>query len=274
MTLRLYVSDVHLLPGDTPEDARRLRAFTNLLRAAPDAEIDEIYVLGDLCEMWIGDDDDSPLVSTLTTLFQDLKARVALHFLPGNRDFLLGQAFADRSGLEILSDPYLLTDGTLLSHGDSLCTDDTDYQQLRTLLRSSDWQADILSKSLEERRAFGASLRAQSKAANANKASNIMDVNVQAVHELIVEYNAPLLIHGHTHRPGIHPATPAGQRLVLGAWERCGWWALQRDDQIELRCAGIDYLSEVTAQVLARSTALRLKPEGRSEIETPVPAAQ
>jgi len=266
MTLRLYVSDVHLSPGDTPEDARRLLAFANLLRAAVDrkvdtevdAVIDEIYVLGDLCEMWIGDDDDSSLVAALGTLFKELTAHLDVYFLPGNRDFLLGQAFAERTGLKLLADPCLLADGTLLSHGDSLCTDDADYQQMRTLLRSTQWQEDILSKSLDERRAFGAALRAQSKSANANKASNIMDVNGLAVRELLEQHSAPLFIHGHTHRPGIHATPLAAQRLVLGAWERCGWWALQKNAQFALRCAGIDWLSDLTTAELARSGALSL----------------
>ena len=145
---------------------------------------------------------------------------------------------------------------------------------MRVLLRSSEWQADILSKSLDERRAFGANLRAQSKAANANKASNIMDVNRQAVRTLVEQHDTPLLIHGHTHRPGIHSATPNCQRVVLGAWERCGWWALQRDQELALRCAGIDWLSEHSAAALARSGALKLGTEDPSGIETPAPATQ
>jgi len=258
MTLRLYVSDVHLLPGDTPEDSRRLEAFGHLLRAAADSSVDEIYVLGDLCEMWIGDDDDSALVHTLGTLFKELSPRVAVHFLPGNRDFLLGKAFAARTGLRLLQDPCLLADGTLLSHGDSLCTDDVDYQRMRTLLRSDAWQTDILSKSLEERRAFGASLRAQSKAANANKASNIMDVNAQALRALVEQHETPLLIHGHTHRPGVQDVTSTCQRIVLGAWERCGWWALQKEQVFALRCAGINWLSRQSADALVQRGALKL----------------
>ena len=272
MTLRLYVSDVHLEPGDTPEDQRRLLAFCNLLRAAQAAEVNEIYVLGDLCEMWIGDDDDSALVSKLAALFQELTPTVALHFLPGNRDFLLGQAFADRTGLTLLADPCRLADGTLLAHGDSLCTDDNDYQQMRSLLRSSDWQADILSKSLDERRAFGAALRAQSVAANANKASNIMDVNAQAVIALVDQHDTALLIHGHTHRPGNHQVSADCERFVLGAWERCGWWALQRDHVVALRCAGVNWLSNQSVDALSQCGALTLA--APSESETPRREAQ
>jgi len=234
MTLRLYVSDVHLEPGDTPEDHRRLLAFCNLLRAAQAAKVDEIYVLGDLCEMWIGDDDDT--------------------------------------GLTLLADPCRLADGTLLAHGDSLCTDDNDYQQMRSLLRSSEWQADILSKSLDERRAFGAALRAQSVAANANKASNIMDVNAQAVIALVDQNDTALLIHGHTHRPGNHQVSADCQRFVLGAWERCGWWALQRDHVVALRCAGVNWLSNQSVDALSQCGALTLA--APSESETPRREAQ
>jgi len=272
MTSRLYVSDVHLMPGDSTAERQRLTAFSNLLQSAPGAGIEEIYLLGDLCEMWIGDDDDSPLVSHLAALFADLSTKLAMQFLPGNRDFLLGQQFAQRTGLTIIDDPHRLTDGTVLSHGDSLCTDDSDYQTLRTLLRSSEWQKDILSKSLAERRAFGANLRAQSMTANANKASNIMDVNASAVTELVDQHNALVFIHGHTHRPGIHNVSANCQRLVLGAWEDCGWWALQQQQHIELRCAGISWLSRQSIDSLSHSKALTLVPGAPSETETRSPA--
>lgn len=238
MTRRLYVSDVHLDPADTTP----LAAFKTLLHQAQD-RVDEIYVLGDLCEMWIGDDDDSNLVNELGELFSTLSAHLSISFLPGNRDFLLGQDFADRTGLRRLPDPWLLPDGSLLAHGDALCTDDQPYQQMRALLRSADWQADILGKSLAERRAFGAGLREQSRQANANKSSNIMDVNPAAVSALIAEHSARWLIHGHTHRPGVHELPEGTGRVVLGAWELCGWWAVQEDSAITLRCQSIERMA-------------------------------
>lgn len=274
MTKRLYVSDVHLQPpslavaGDkitgvtapksnaenTDVDSQRLAAFAGLLRREVKV-VDEIYLLGDLCEMWIGDDDDCPLIATLEALFIELASSTSLFFLAGNRDFLLGADFAKRTGLQLLSDPSWLDDGTLLTHGDALCTDDEPYQQMRALLRSPEWQADILSKTLAERRAFGAALRERSKAENSNKAINIMDVNAKAVNTLLSQTNGhspQVFIHGHTHRPGIHSTpleTTAGEpveRVVLGAWERCGWWAMQ-DTQaphiVTLHCAGITQLA-------------------------------
>lgn len=268
MTRRLYVSDVHLQPTPTAATnatsggkcahAERLAAFAGLLRKEAPL-VDEIYILGDLCEMWIGDDDDSPLVATLTALLQelhDLNTAVELFFLAGNRDFLLGTEFAQRTGLTLLPDPVCLDDGTLLAHGDALCTDDQPYQQMRSLLRSPDWQADILGKTLVERRAFGAALRERSMAENSNKASNIMDVNPTAVSALLAESaNPQVFIHGHTHRPGIHTTahtTVAGsnvKRVVLGAWERCGWWAAQdtnSDAEITLHCAAIAQLATLS----------------------------
>ncbi len=266
MTRRLYVSDVHLQPASTAvsndqpaghsEHDERLAAFAGLLRREAPL-VDEIYILGDLCEMWIGDDDDSPLVATLTTLLQELQGlntAIELFFLAGNRDFLLGKEFAQRTGLTLLPDPVCLEDGTLLAHGDALCTDDQPYQQMRSLLRSPDWQADILGKTLVERRAFGAALRERSRAENSNKASNIMDVNASAVSALLAESaNPQVFIHGHTHRPGIHTTlhtTDAGSnlnRVVLGAWERCGWWAVQDTNsgaEITLHCAAITQLAK------------------------------
>lgn len=250
MTRRLFVSDVHLHPGQ-----KQLDAFAGLLRREAPG-VDEIYILGDLCEMWIGDDDDSELVATLRELLQELSATTAVFFLPGNRDFLLGAAFAEQTGLTLLPDPTQLDDGTLLAHGDALCTDDAPYQQMRALLRSPEWQADILGKSLEERRAFGAALRERSRAENSNKTSNIMDVSSAAVAELCAQMPQPesgpkLFVHGHTHRPGVHPLPnhTGGLRVVLGAWERCGWWAIQDTaanlsgtSAATLYCASVDQL--------------------------------
>lgn len=230
MTRRLYLSDLHL--EDTDD---RYAAFDGLLQRTA-AEVDEIYLLGDICEIWIGDDDDTPLVDALAASCVQAARHAALFFMPGNRDFLLGERFAERAHLTRLPDPFRLDDATLLSHGDGLCTDDHAYQQLRAVMRAPEWQAEMLTKPLAERRAFGQALRERSRTENANKAANIMDVNPQATHSLMAEQQATLLIHGHTHRPGMHslapdPSSPMPQvpatRIVLGAWERCGWWLIQ-----------------------------------------------
>lgn len=256
MTRRLFVADVHLQPEPETAELDHWAAFAGLLRYQA-GRVDEIYILGDLCEMWIGDDDDSVLVAALTKLLTELTPTTAVFFMPGNRDFLLGAKFAARTGMTLLADPVQLADGTILTHGDALCTDDEPYQQMRALLRSGAWQADILAKSLDERRAFGAALRERSKAENSNKAGNIMDVNEQAVTRLCTEFAPPtgthqLFVHGHTHRPGLHPVQdlPLTQRVVLGAWERCGWWAIQdttaNSPPITLHCAGVPQLAALT----------------------------
>ncbi|MGD8830833.1 MAG: UDP-2,3-diacylglucosamine diphosphatase [Pseudomonadales bacterium] len=219
--MRLFLSDLHL---EDPDSAA-FRAFAALLsREAPGA--DAIYLLGDLTEVWVGDDDDGPLARALGDVLTDTATRCRVLIMHGNRDFLFGPAFAAATGATLLPDPHVLDDHTLLAHGDAFCTDDTAYQQMRALFRSPDWQAGILGQSLADRRALAASLRAESRSANANKAENIMDVNADAVDREASATGARRIIHGHTHRPGRHRHA-WGYRYVLGAWERCGWLARQ-----------------------------------------------
>ncbi|XOV81840.1 MAG: UDP-2,3-diacylglucosamine diphosphatase [bacterium] len=227
---RLFISDLHL---DDPVAPAFLR-FQECL-VAESRRVDELYILGDLVEMWIGDDDDSETADQLRQILTATSARLPVYLMHGNRDFLFGDKFANETGVTLLSDPHLTPDGLLLSHGDMLCTDDVDYQKMRTLLRSDTWQQDILSKSLGERKAFGEALRAQSQENNANKPSNIMDVNDAATAQLMSGYHAHVLLHGHTHRPGVHEHE-LFTRVVTGAWERCGWLARQHDKVLQLEC--------------------------------------
>jgi len=229
---RIFVSDLHL---EDPAEAAFQR-FAECLEQES-ARVDEIYILGDLVEMWIGDDDDSAAAAMLRQVLAQASARCPVKLMHGNRDFLFGEEFADASGVQLLDDPWLTDDGILLSHGDLLCTDDGEYQSMRQLLRSPQWQADILAKSLQERKAFGQALRAQSRNSNANKAANIMDVNAAATEALISEFcpASRTLIHGHTHRPGMHKGGTY-TRIVTGAWERCGWLCRQRGNQLQLEC--------------------------------------
>ncbi len=227
---RVFISDLHLEHVGDPST----QCFGECLRVES-RRADEIYLLGDIVEMWIGDDDNSELAQWLYTALTAASDHAKLYLVHGNRDFLMGQAFATRSRVTMLTDPSPITGGVLVAHGDALCTDDVAYQAMRKTLRSAEWQSDILSKSLEERKAFGKALREQSRAANANKAANIMDVNAGAVGELMASHEATVLVHGHTHRPGIH-AIDGKTRIVLGAWERCGWLARQVDDAVQLEC--------------------------------------
>ncbi len=227
---RIYISDLHLEDPSSPQFQRFEECLNTEAR-----RVDEIYILGDLVEMWIGDDDDSRNAAALIDTLHRASRQCRVRVMHGNRDFLFGDAFAELSGAELLTDPYCTDDGVLLSHGDSLCTDDEAYQQMRTLFRSPQWQADILSKTLDERKAIGQALRAQSKESSANKAANIMDVNPAATETLMRAEGKGILLHGHTHRPGVHRET-AGQRIVLGAWERCGWLCRQIDNRFALEC--------------------------------------
>jgi UDP-2,3-diacylglucosamine hydrolase len=221
----LFISDLHL-DESAPQ---RTAAFVRCLDR--DAErADAVYVLGDLFEAWIGDDDDTELATQVQVALRRIADRgVPLYFIAGNRDFLIGAAFAECCGLTILTDPTIHEIGgeaTLLMHGDTLCTDDTDYLVLREQFHSTTWQEDFLSQSLERRREFARSARAESSAATADMPAEIMDVNEEAVRETMATHGVRRLIHGHTHRPATHTLTVAGapaRRIVLGAWHDQAW---------------------------------------------------
>ncbi len=225
--MRLFLSDLHLEDPASPV----FQAFDALLhRESRRAE--GIYILGDLAEVWVGDDDDGPLARALEERLKAAARHCRVFLMHGNRDFLLGPEFAGRTGITLLPDPHRLDDGTLLSHGDAFCTGDAAYQEVRALLRSEQWQRDVLGRPLEARREMARSMRAESRQANANKAQNIMDVCIPEVDRLALAAGARRIIHGHTHRPGRH-AHPWGRRYVLGAWERCGWLARQAQPGVE-----------------------------------------
>lgn len=227
---RIYLADLHL---ESAASARFARFSECLQREAP--RVDELFILGDLFELWIGDDDDSELAERACATLRDAANQAELRFLVGNRDFLCGPGFARRSGAQLVEDPHPVAEGLLLTHGDALCTDDLAYQQWRTEVRDPTWREAMLAKPLAERRRIGANLRASSRKANASKAERIMDANPQAAARLAERHAAQTLIHGHTHRPGIHRAA-WGTRYVLGNWERCGWLLRQTGRSFELEC--------------------------------------
>ena len=215
--MRIFISDLHLDQPDTPA----FETFAALLESES-RRAESIHILGDLCEVWVGDDDDGPLAVALRGALRATTARCAVSILHGNRDFLFGERFARETGIQLLTDPTLLDDGTLVAHGDAFCTDDHAYQQARETLRSPAWQAGVLALPLAERRVLAAGMREQSQRTNANKAANIMDVSQAEVSRVVRTSGARRLVHGHTHRPGVH-ICDWGSRYVLGAWERCGW---------------------------------------------------
>lgn len=201
--------------------------------------MDAIYVLGDLFEVWVGDDDDGPVANRVRDAVAAAARHCRIFVMPGNRDFLFGERFAKDTGATLLPDPALAeVDGErlLLAHGDAYCTGDSEYQRVRTQLRSAAWRREALSKSLTERRALAAKMRAASVAANANKPDNIMDVTAQAVDEALAHAGVGTLIHGHTHRPAIHHLGGGRRRFVLGDWNRCAWKLTLRRGDAALTC--------------------------------------
>lgn len=221
----LFVSDVHLTPETPALTARFLHFLETVARTAS-----VLYLLGDLFEVWIGDDDlDHFLHKQITHALSGLHQNgVAVRLMHGNRDFLLGEEFCRASGAERIADPTridLFGRPTLLMHGDSLCRDDHAYQALRAQMRNPAWQAAMLARSLQERRQIARQMRLESERAKQNKTYALMDVNADAVNEALRAHECTRLIHGHTHRPGRHALRIDGQdgeRWVLPDWDANG----------------------------------------------------
>lgn len=220
----LFISDLHLDP-ERPAITTLLLRF--LAEEARDAEA--LYILGDLFEAWVGDDDDAELATDVAHALRAVRdAGVPIGFIRGNRDFLLGQDYADRAGMTLLPDPCVMPLGgepTLLLHGDLLCTDDIRYLAFRRQVRDLAWQANFLSQPLANRKAFAKQARAESYASQQGRAPDIGDANVVAVEDMLQRYGVRRMIHGHTHRPRIHSHLVAGrecERIVLGDWYEQG----------------------------------------------------
>ncbi len=228
----LFISDLHL----DPERPGATRAFHRFLDdRASSAEA--LYILGDLFEAWVGDDDDAPLAQEVVGALARLTAGgTAVFFAHGNRDFLVGEEFARRSGAMLLEETSVVAIGgqrRLLMHGDSMCTDDHDYQAFRAMVREPAWQARFLARPLEERRALAAQARDASRVSTRGKPMEIMDVNPSAVADAMRSSGTCHLIHGHTHRPAVHEFVLDGKparRTVLGDWFQRGW-ALEWSEQ-------------------------------------------
>ena len=223
----LFISDLHLRP-----DAPQLTAILRALLRGPATRADALYVLGDLFEAWPGDDDlDDPFNAPIVRGFAELSRHgVALHFQHGNRDFLLGERFAEATGGRLLPDEIVVDlDGTptLLLHGDQLCIDDIAYQRFRAQVRDVAWQQAMLAQPLAVRKALARELRDGSDAAKAAKSMDIMDANADAVDAAFARHGVSRIIHGHTHRPAHHRYAagtdrPARERIVLADWRDAG----------------------------------------------------
>ncbi len=218
-----FASDLHLTAVEDPIFDGFL-AFLDQVRG--DGAV--LYLLGDVFEAWIGDDDNSDLArASAQALKSTAAAGVEIAFAHGNRDFLVGEAFAQCAGMRLMAEVEsvnLAGERVLLLHGDTLCADDVDYQRVRAQFRELNWQAQFLRQPLAARRAFAQSARAQSAAHTAMTAQQIMDVNADSVRDLLSRYDAHWMIHGHTHRPAVHSLPNRGARIVLGDWPRSPAW--------------------------------------------------
>ena len=221
----LFISDLHL-DADRPDVIDLFGAFLDGQARGADA----LYILGDLFEAWVGDDDPSHAGAFVAGKLRALSASgVPVYFIRGNRDFLLGEAYARRTGMRILPDPAVVVlhgEPTLILHGDLLCTDDTAYQQFRAQTRDPRWQAQFLAQPLQARLAFAAQARAASQARHGElvaqgMAETIGDVAGDTVRAWFARHGLRRMIHGHTHRPAIHVAGDA-TRIVLGDWYEQG----------------------------------------------------
>lgn len=216
-----FISDLHL----TPDRPHSTELFTDFITDAS-RYLNKLYILGDLFEYWIGDDGAADLGHQVveTALAKTVDCGTEVYFLHGNRDFLVGDDFATRTGCQLLPDPVIIEpDGLkiLLTHGDALCTDDIEHQRARAQMLSSKWKTAFLEKPVEERAAAANALRKQSESGKQDKPMAIMDVNQRAVENLMREHNVEIMIHGHTHRPAAHEFIADGKlmrRYVLGDW--------------------------------------------------------
>jgi UDP-2,3-diacylglucosamine hydrolase len=230
---RIFISDLHL---DANRDDLTL-AFTQFLSARCQT-IDELYILGDFFELWLGDDDKSILNNGVIEALSSLSCDVFI--MHGNRDFLIGEAFCDAAGAKMLPDPHPIILGNqpaLLMHGDSLCTRDEEYMKARNLLRSAAFQRDFLSKQMPERKILAEQIRGKSQKVSREKAEEIMDVTPEEVIKVMDQAKASVLVHGHTHRPAVHEVDlhfGAGTRYVLGDWHTSMQFLKATDSDLQL----------------------------------------
>ncbi|MCH7833587.1 MAG: UDP-2,3-diacylglucosamine diphosphatase [Proteobacteria bacterium] len=220
----LFVSDLHLEAG-RPEIGDQFLAFL----AGEASRADALYILGDLFEVWVGDDDPNTHYAVIKQALRELVDNgVTTYFMHGNRDFMIGNVFARETGVRILSDPYPVDfygDKVLLSHGDALCIDDVQYQNARRITRDPEWQAMMLAKPLAERLTIAKHLRAESIAHGAMIDQSITDVNQDEVLRVVRDHGVDVLLHGHTHRPAVHAidlGDRVAKRIVLGDWYEQG----------------------------------------------------
>jgi len=208
-----FMSDVHL-------DAHQPLTFQAWAHYLAHTPADALFILGDLFEVWVGDDTQDPFALHCLSLLKQASQRLPIHFICGNRDFLLGAQALQASGMQGLDDPTVLSLGpwrVLLSHGDSLCLADHDYLAFRAEVRQAQWQADFLARPWAERQAIGQALRAQSEARKRSQ-SEYADVDTPTARTWLQATGCQMFLHGHTHKPGVHDLGEGLQRWVLSDW--------------------------------------------------------
>jgi len=236
----LFISDLHLC-DERPEINSLFLNFLNKQTSG----IRALYILGDLFEVWIGDDaisqSNKKIVAGLKRVTQSGLPVFVMH---GNRDFLLADEFCQQSGGQLISDPItidLYGTSTLLMHGDTLCTDDIEYQKFRRVVRDTQWQSQMLAKTPAERQQIANKYRNESKLLTQQKEADIIDANQQAIESIMLENKVLHLIHGHTHRPGTHTFklnNIDAQRTVLGDWYEQGSVLSVDENGYDLRSFG------------------------------------
>ncbi|OUS32359.1 UDP-2,3-diacylglucosamine diphosphatase [Gammaproteobacteria bacterium 45_16_T64] len=236
----VFISDLHLAE-ERPNITRALFSFIEEQCLHSKEKTHALYILGDLFETWIGDDDNSELALSVKSALRELTdAGINVFFMHGNRDFLVGPSFCKDTNATLLSSDThnlkLQGKQAIIMHGDTLCTQDTEYLAFRNMVRDPGWQAGFLSKSTIERTEIAKQIRQQSKQSASEKSEYIMDVDEHAVEDALRLNNADILIHGHTHRPNTHainlPNKPI--RYVLGDWDELGWSLISDSSGIHL----------------------------------------
>jgi UDP-2,3-diacylglucosamine hydrolase len=215
-----FISDLHISEAQSEIGEQFVDFLAN--RAS---KYKALYILGDLFEYWLGDDDINPYLNNIkNALLNYTKTGIPIYFIHGNRDFLIGERFSNETGIKILPDPTVIkinNEDILISHGDLFCTDDIVYQETRKLTRDPKWQNLMLRKSLEERKTFAFKAREKSKEYMKDLADDITDVNQSEIANTFKEFNLKTIIHGHTHRPATHNTRINNidyKRIVLGDW--------------------------------------------------------
>lgn len=231
----LFIADLHL----DPRRSEGLELFDLFLKRYA-SQCEALYILGDLFEFWIGDDFVPPGLEAVIAELTEFACQTPTYFLHGNRDFTIGDEFAAATHIRLLNQHqviHLYGRPTLLLHGDSLCTDDVEYQQLRQMVRNPKWLAATLAKPVEERLQLARQLRDTSKEKTAGKQAEIMDVNHEATLQAFKEHHVCQMIHGHTHRQAVHEYAIDGrtcQRYVLGDWFTTGSVLIANENGLKL----------------------------------------